>query len=47
MINIIGYGLIMFAGYAMHHAGLAFNQWETWAIILGFVIGEALIGWRD
>lgn len=47
MTKFIGYALILFAGFAMHSAGLWFDQWEYWAIMLGYVIGESLIWWRD
>jgi hypothetical protein len=47
MTQIIGYGLLAFAGHAMFHAGLWFDQWEYWAILLGFIFGESLIHWRN
>ena len=47
MIKFIGYGLIAFAGSAMNHAGLAIDQWESWAIILGFVIGCSLTHFKE
>lgn len=42
MIQFIGYGLIAFAGSVMNRIGLTLGQWETWAIMLGFIIGCSL-----
>lgn len=39
MIKFIGYGLIAFAGSIMNRVGLTLGQWESWAIMLGFIIG--------
>lgn len=39
MIKFIGYGLIASAGSVMNHVGLTLGQWESWAIMLGFIIG--------
>ena len=41
--NLIGYGLIAFAGSVMRNVGLTIGQWETWAIMLGFIIGCFLV----
>lgn len=27
----------------MYHAGLWFDQWEYWVIMLGFIVGEFLV----
>lgn len=42
-MKFIGYCLTAFAGYAMYCAGLWFDQWEYWAIMLGFIFGEFLV----
>lgn len=42
-MKFIGYCLIAFAGHAMYRAGLWFDQWEYWAIMLGFILGEFLV----
>ena len=43
MIQFIGYCLIGFAGCVCARVGLKINQWEYWAIMLGFIIGEFLV----
>lgn len=47
MIKFIGYGLIAFAGSVMRCAGLTLDQWESWAIILGFVVGCSLTHYEE
>lgn len=42
MIKFIGHGLIVFAGSIMSRVGLTLDQWETWAIMLGFIVGGCL-----
>lgn len=43
MIKLIGYCLIGFAGAMCSHVGLKTNQWEYWAIMIGFIVGEAMV----
>ena len=42
-MKILGYALIGIAGALMAKVGITVHQWECWAIITCFIIGEFLV----
>lgn len=46
-MKVIGYAMIVGAGALLSKCGLTLDRWETWAIMIVYIVGCGLVNWSD
>ena len=46
-MNVIGYAMIAGASALLAKCGLTLDRWETWVIMLGYILGCGFVYWSD